>query len=368
MGNQDGLMLSYYETRISTMISTIDVETGFQRELLPMALSDFGVVSLSLQNAMMAVAAVHQGGTFLALPYKTKAIEQLSMSLQTEYPDAITMQIQFAASMMLCVYNVFDESESDWLIHLQGALQMMSSISSDLYRDSSMRAMISWAYYHYVLGDFTHPEMKDVFPPANQNLNEHETKILGALGCSLQLLRIIHRINTLCSAKARAIDDESANYLLTATLGEVRALHQYMPTVDHDTPTDPQVKALLTAELYRLGTLLYLYRVLPSLADIMERSRQLYSALRLLRRMPVCTSPWPLFIIAGEVETDEERLCIVEILDRMDGLRNIGNVFIVRRLVEMYWKQIDLRVGADDTCRLCIWDLLETETAMPWFI
>jgi len=89
----------------------------------------------------------------------------------------------------------------------------------------------------------------------------------------------------------------------------------------------------------------------------------------ILQQMTVCTSPWPLFVVAGEVTTDAQRIVILDVLERMDSLRNIGNVFVVRRLIEVYWKQLDLNVGGDKSVtRPRIWQFLSTSSATPWFI
>lgn len=130
-----------------------------------------------------------------------------------------------------------------------------------------------------------------------------------------------------------------------------------------------QMEAPATAELYRLAALLYLYSVCTCLADDIERAHQFHSATQILRQMAICTSPWPLFLIACEVTTDAHRLLILDTLDRMDELRNIGNVFVVRRLIETYWKQLDLRGLAHTVhARPPIWDFLEIDTAAPWFV
>jgi hypothetical protein len=95
----------------------------------------------------------------------------------------------------------------------------------------------------------------------------------------------------------------------------------------------------------------------------------LNQALDILEQMTVCTSPWPLFIVAGEVTTDLQRIIILDMLGRMEKLRNIGNILVVRRLIETYWKQLDLHVWTDKSqARPRIWQFLSTSSATPWFI
>ena len=149
----------------------------------------------------------------------------------------------------------------------------------------------------------------------------------------------------------------------------IRSLQQNLCDQQHESPSEGQSQASITAELYRIATLLYLYTVCPDLADNMERDYRLSQSLDILQQMAVCTSPWPLFIVAGEVTTDTQRILILDILERMDSLRNIGNVFVVRRLIEAYWKQLDLNgCGDKSQTRPRIWQFLSTSSATPWFI
>lgn len=86
------------------MITTIEVNNGFRGELLPMALDGSSFATNGLLNAILALSAFHRYGPGAALSYKTCALKLLSHSLERE--SALYTQVQLAASMMLCVYNV----------------------------------------------------------------------------------------------------------------------------------------------------------------------------------------------------------------------------------------------------------------------
>lgn len=85
------------------MISTTHTRNGFHHDLLPMALTTSCLASSALRNAMLAISAYHSYGTLAALPYKTNAVSYLSRALASNFGGT---EIQMAASMMLCVYNV----------------------------------------------------------------------------------------------------------------------------------------------------------------------------------------------------------------------------------------------------------------------
>lgn len=129
-----------------------------------------------------------------------------------------------------------------------------------------------------------------------------------------------------------------------------------------------QTKMHLTAELYRIAAVLYLRAVCPSVDATNQTPAWLSRAFEVLAGLEVCTSPWPLFVIACESQTDQHRIEILCALDRMDEDRNIGNVFVLRGLIENYWKQLDLAADEEKSRSLNWWELMNFSTAAPWFI
>lgn len=93
--------------------------------------------------------------------------------------------------------------------------------------------------------------------------------------------------------------------------------------------------------------------------------RQAFAA---LMEVPVATGPWPVFIIACEARTDQERLYILETLDRMDKVRNVGNVRVMRTILETIWKQRDLQETSDTIEKRQWWLCAESGVAVPWFV
>lgn len=88
------------------MISTVEANNGFRLEILPMAISGSGLASKALGCAILSLSAFHRHGRGAALPYKTQALQLLSLSLQKESILEGQIETQIAASMMMCVYNV----------------------------------------------------------------------------------------------------------------------------------------------------------------------------------------------------------------------------------------------------------------------
>lgn len=129
-----------------------------------------------------------------------------------------------------------------------------------------------------------------------------------------------------------------------------------------------RIRTLATAELYRIATFLYLHRVGSNEASQDIKSAYLQQALHVLSSLEVCTSPWPLFVIACETETDDQRISILRTLDRMDEERHIGNVFVLRHIIETFWKQQDLQADSGRADSLKWWDTIDLNLTSPWFI
>jgi hypothetical protein len=128
-------------------------------------------------------------------------------------------------------------------------------------------------------------------------------------------------------------------------------------------------RIILTAEFYRIATLLYLYQVAPAQA-VPEKAVQslINEGFQLVDQMGVCTSPWPLFIIACNVTSDVERLKIFAILDDMDQRRRIGNYQIIKGLIRTLWKQQDL-VADEKKPRMIDWrKFIDQNSFIPSFI
>jgi len=150
-------------------------------------------------------------------------------------------------------------------------------------------------------------------------------------------------------------------------------LSQQIPFDQDDVPTytpGQRSQILGTAELYRMAALLYLRRVMTPLALGKPDPLPGYvdDAFAVLRSLPACTSPWPLFVLACEGETDEHRITILTRLHEMHEKRAIGNVFVLGDMVESLWKQKDLLADSGQPWTFQWWDPDNIESSTPWFI
>ncbi|KAI1178114.1 fungal-specific transcription factor domain-containing protein [Nemania sp. FL0916] len=375
---RDAHLLNYYHEKLSWMISTINIDNGFRDDLIPMALTMDGKASRGLRNAMLAVSAFHLWGPEYALSYKAEAIRSLSSSLSTE--SFGTTEIQLATSMMLCVYNVFDETEGNWSVHLYGAQKLLHQLAGIHGGQLAYRFLYTWFLYHEVLGGFSQPLAQWPHGPASlQFLHDtdfNRSMIIGSLGCSVEVMEVISRVNQwrardLCAESAPLSDQEKSDRAIEykELESKLAALEQQLNPRHRDRLSQyDRTRTLATAELYRIATYLYLLRVGSTETCQEMKSTWLQLGLQIISTLEVCTSPWPLFVIACETETDDQRISILRTLDRMDEERHIGNVFVLRHIIESFWKQQDLQADSGRATALKWWDTIDLNLTSPWFI
>ncbi|KAK8048747.1 fungal-specific transcription factor domain-containing protein [Apiospora phragmitis] len=392
MHERDTHLMRYYEQRLSGMISTIDINNGFRVELLPMALGNSSEASHGLHNAMLALAALHLWGTVEAFPYKIKALRSLSSSISAGSVGSTATQL--ATSMMLCVYSVFDETEGSWNMHLNGAKNMLNQLTIAGGNQFRNCFLYTWFLYHEVLGCFSNPHLYGTHGPSSlqggrdlgltRPLYAHRTvklhtilaDIIGSLGCSIEVMEVISYVNGLRAADLRGDATQYSAEEKTRKNEEWHRVEAKLATLEQTLHPDSidklsqseRTRILITAELYRVAASLYLQRTTSSPQALEARSVYLLQAFQLLGNLKICTSPWPLFVIACESEADEQRIEIMLNLDKMDKERHIGNYYVLREVIEVYWKQHDLQADSTRQSQTKWWDIVDLNTAAPWFI
>ena len=96
---------------------------------------------------------------------------------------------------------------------------------------------------------------------------------------------------------------------------------------------------LSTAEFYRLASQIYFQRAVRRKPQgSAEVWTLVQNALKLLENLQACSAPWPISIIACEVEDYFERTCILDILDSSEKITRAGNLVWLRNMVQTVWK------------------------------
>ncbi|KAF2814254.1 uncharacterized protein BDZ99DRAFT_234292 [Mytilinidion resinicola] len=370
----DGLLLSYYDTVLARMITTIDDDNnGFRTNILPMALSSEDSTK-SLLKATLALASFHLSKTEDAIQYKMAAFKRLCISL---WISKNSVAAQAASCMMLCVYSVFDPTDSSWPLHLKAAKDILKVIPEAARTDFPLPFLSVWVDYHDILSEysqryptFSGTSASDVIVPSS---DDNDRKIVGLLGCSPEVMRLIGCINHLRALiiRSRTHGPDSGIVQLASIIRyRLQGLNQEVSfRLGQNAGTVDAGRVRRTAEFYRIGALLYLHQVAPESSLTAEYVPGLVrEAFELMDWMEICTSPWPLFMLACHVTSDIDRIRVLDILDSMDEKRRIGNVQIVRGIIKTLWKQNDLRSDQRNE-HIDDWrDLIDTSAGIPSFI
>ncbi|KAF2628274.1 hypothetical protein BU25DRAFT_43010 [Macroventuria anomochaeta] len=385
VSEQNGMLLNHYDLEIARITTTIDDDSnGFRLALIPMALSSPDLSARSILHSTLAIACYHLGRPQQALKYKFRAIKDLSDSfanLSIETVDCASKTRHFAACMMLCVYGVFDESDTAWYMHLEGAKSVYNTIPETVKSTAGFEFLKPWFQYHYIFSQYTYPAQvanPEISLPSNTSENR---KIIGVLGCSTEVLHLIGCTNQLQAAKPAVSPAGTAgNPSLTVPcehFGILSRIENRLLNLEQKLLIQPgstsgiinDTRITFTAELYRIAAVLYFYQTAPTtFVPASNPQHSLRNGLNILWEMKICSSPWPLFILACSVTEDEDRIRILDLMETSGARRRIGNYSIIIKLVKAVWKRQDL-VSDEKAKRNVDWrDLVEKGSYMPSFI
>lgn len=272
--------------------------------------------------------------------------------------------------------------------------------------------MREWYEYHHTYSEFTYPSQfytpsvsvqdilvpeslafdRRVRGPRNPNYPSHvdtdsDDKIVGLLGCSTELLRLISCVNqlrTLLSMKTYSSESDLTALAVHLRMRFLSLRQEVYIYTDKGVGDISHTRIHVTAEFYRIAAILYLYNTYPLVApspsasgvtmsqhplpDIPSLVRQAFA---LLSQMSVCTSPWPLFIVACNVTEDWDRIEVMKIFEEGSMERKVGNYDIILGLVKAVWTRRDLNSeeGTYEGAKIPDWrEFVDPKMGMPSFI
>jgi hypothetical protein len=238
----------------------------------------------------------------------------------------------------------------------------------------------SWFNYHETFSTYSHRNgvalISSVSTIKLPESNIDTRKIIGTLGCSAELLGLISCINQLRGFKDTKpwSPGQPPREVLDIAM-RIRSQLQNLVQDVHISSEQPVAeltshnRIIRTAEFYRIGALLYLHeitlcRTLPGT----EVEGLVDDGFAVLKQLEICTSPWPLFVLACNVTSDINRLKTLQILDDMDHKRRIGNYQIIRGLIQAVWKQQDLGIDEKMPAQVDWRSLIDSKSSVPSFI
>lgn len=105
----------------------------------------------------------------------------------------------------------------------------------------------------------------------------------------------------------------------------------------------------IIVELYRLASLVYLWRgsACPGIRDT-RLGALIDRGFDLIRDLKQCDRSFPLMVIGSEARSDEERIVMLDLIQRTGARHNEGILMRLRIGLEMIWSQRDLEADEDE--------------------
>ncbi|KAK0742625.1 fungal-specific transcription factor domain-containing protein [Schizothecium vesticola] len=391
------------------------------RELYPllirMSVGDELPPTIATRHAVAALSHKFLGDQQTAMMHHAMSVSALQIAINglktaDNSDEACQQKFQaIAASLLLNTFEAgrLEESSRGWGIFFTGSKQIarFQHVPHKTY-DGDPALILDWLFYHDTMHKFSlrhwHPQegrgqsylasqdtgkvvSKAVFSPMRQI-------IVLLTGCSIECLDLIHQAIDVVR------DRSDPEYLGPSHLAAVQRLEyrltnlvQILRVTSSPSPAPIGVPAAASestlenrAELFRLTTLIYLYRVAwnrphshPSVAPLIR------DGIRLLKRTtrappsaddplePNGERPFPLFVLGLEARTEGERRVMVDAMDAAARARPLGNVAgWVRRMVFAAWVRADLYgegiEEGEGEDRLTVYDSLFSGNRMPPFM
>jgi hypothetical protein len=138
---------------------------------------------------------------------------------------------------------------------------------------------------------------------------------------------------------------------------------------EHTATSKPNPIFDLVVELYRLATLIYLHRASSGILTTDQRfPGWVDQAFALLSQLPACQWPFPLLIFGCEAQTEEQRITILDIMQRTIENGQHRNITTTEQVIKTVWNQSDLVSGDLDYVHKLGVILSSTQRSVPAFI
>ncbi|KAH6987946.1 fungal-specific transcription factor domain-containing protein [Ilyonectria sp. MPI-CAGE-AT-0026] len=361
----DPLLAITPHSPVARLISSSHSADDLYGLLIRLALTDDESPSLAARYAISALSYQHLRMETAAITHQGIAIRALQAAIEDCDPSRV-MQMM-AAGMLLSIFETlnftlgFDAYGLSWSIFFCGTKKIASSVTrkhDTCFGDEAL--MMDWIFYHDVMYKFsirhwaskntdqvslaaqTKVISKAVFSPERQ-------AVVPTLGCSLELLDL------LCHVIDSVLEPHDPIYQSPEHMKKMRSLEIRLRSLEQRhtgiSGSDLEEVAHQTniADLFRLAALTYLYRLAKREAGQSECVLWVLNrAFIVLGQVTYCERPWPLFVIALESRTEEQRAIVLTVLKASLQRQPLGSMALTSHMIHDAWKQQDLCSGEMD--------------------
>ncbi|KAK4447273.1 fungal-specific transcription factor domain-containing protein [Podospora aff. communis PSN243] len=332
--------------------------------LVRMSLGDDHPPAQATRHAVAAISYHHVGQEEVALTHKANSISALHRSVERLGSGDLDTKEAFqamAASMLLSVYESLYSNSStvSCSVFLCGSKQLASSIHTPHASYEGDSAMIlDWIFYHDTMYKFSsrhwhakrweNPLMEANVVVSKAAFSPMRQMILASAGCSLELLDLLSQ------TISAVYDRTDPRHLSPSHLSTLRTLDYRIKnlvqvtrveSISSNSSDSPERTSHShnAALFYRLAVHIYLLRVAQGLPLSSPKVHSLIdSAFETLSLLPYCERPWPLFVVALEARTEDERRLVLDKIEAGVKAKPFGNMCAAREMVTRAWVQKDL--------------------------
>ncbi|KAF5595183.1 uncharacterized protein FSUBG_9240 [Fusarium subglutinans] len=325
-----------------------------------MAMINDSTSSSALLHAMLAYSSLHQHDlSETALKLKVQALHLLSISAEDGELSLVNASQHVAASMLLGSFETLRPSDSsgEWLWHIWGAVDVIQATQlSDRSSEIETYAVIDWVNYHHTLSRFSTQHWRH--KALAQNTFTIPAQRSGHVAMSsLSIYKPSHpSIDPTSSIMSLLF--EACNILIDpkdpkSHSPEYRNSLQRLETQVDDLIASPIPNSLnpesaVALELYRVATRIYIARASQS---PWEAPALLDSLIDALFEGPVasctCIHFFPLLILACESGRDDQRVAILNLIDRTQRDARVRSMKAVTNAIQAIWVQQDLHADSE---------------------
>ncbi|KAF4450424.1 hypothetical protein F53441_6423 [Fusarium austroafricanum] len=316
--------------------------------LMSMSLVGNTTSGSALLHAILAYSSLHGYGlSEQAIRLKIQALHYLSTSVQESQISTASAPQLVATSMLLGSFETLRPSESsgEWLSHVSGAMDVIQATQLDAQPyNCDTYHLLDWTNYHYTLCRFSQQYWHHKSPGYNVSLSLTRYKPnMPSVNPSYAILNLLSEVSdTLVDPrdpKGRSPEYVSSLKRLEARLVDIEAT----PIPDDSGPV-----SAFAIELYRVATRIYMTRVSDSPWDAPSILDDVIDA---LFNGPVktctCEHFFPLLILACEARRDDQRLAILNLIDRTQRDARIRSIKGVTDAIHAIWVHQDLHADSD---------------------
>ncbi|CAI7653682.1 unnamed protein product [Penicillium manginii] len=360
-------------------------QSPFASVILPYCVS----ATPTVLRAIQALAACHWAQydpqyTNISLQLKSRVLREFRKRISSDGGAVLESDPEILVIVMfLCLFDIVDYCNSQWIVHLQGAKdiirlrrrqQILASGNADPRQDEVSSFVELFFAFQDVMGR-TACAKADLFGP--RYWDETDTTINPWMGCSPALVSILFSVMDLSRSRRSMFlsDDQIIFETRAATLKDRLQKLEQKPRTNESDQTIPRI-----AEVKRLTCMVFLkcalYGGRPSDTEIKTLVRKIIMEIQeLVALEAVCQLIWPLFVAAVELDpldielfpnpqdgyvTNGRRL-VLELLETM-AMSSVSSVHRTRVVIEQVWNSRDFSVSkSPETVRASTMDLNDWE-------